>query len=723
VSLKGLDLSRLRAWLPANLQLGGTANLWVKAAGTAETPVVQAAVRVDSPAAYGVDFDVLSAGEPVREGRPLAPGETLGPSDEIVEGITWNGSKLALGKGPRALTLSRDGQKLVFEGDIELPSPGGHRQSIRDARLNISATLAETDLSHFPRLLAQAAPSIAAAGLPELGGRGAGVVTVTGTVRRPTIAANVRLSDASCTLPGGALQLAHINGALQLRRDVPEERAAPAYSLVMGSPGTDTPIALDLRTFKGETQPSAAKAATETPGTPPERPAAEATEAQTRDVIHVSAIGAAEIVTTDLQRFGENRFDNIRVTAQGGTPALKNLLGAANLQADLRLNTDKRGAHRLNVAKLIAEFGGGKVEAGGTIGLSRFKPQELQYNDFDIWLSTEKKPRIKLGRFVDATVGATLMCSTPAEGEPASLNGEVVLTDTRFSIPPIGKPGKKKFALYSMPMTFPGFELNLVLRTGKDVAFEWGNVAHLPFKPGVEAVKVVGTPQKPYVVANVQAESGTVVLPGSVMRLQSAEVTLNVSPEPGSAPRENGSLPLQFQGHVSGQARTTIRGYTITMEFDFPIMRPPAPGAPAPVVVRSDPPLPEDQIYAMLGHMDTFRALAKGENVSAAFQKEAMAALASGVHAALLMPVEEKLIEALGLTELSINYSFDQSMSLRIGKYVIKDLLVTYQRNLDETNPQFDFRMSYVVKSNFAVSVSTNERENNAFSIEWKSRF
>jgi len=28
-----------------------------------------------------------------------------------------------------------------------------------------------------------------------------------------------------------------------------------------------------------------------------------------------------------------------------------------------------------------------------------------------------------------------------------------------------------------------------------------------------------------------------------------------------------------------------------------------------------------------------------------------------------------------------------------------------------------------VVKSNFAVSVSTNERENNAFSIEWKKRF
>jgi len=724
VSLKGLDLSRLRAWLPANLQLGGTANIWVKAAGTAEAPVVQTAIRVDSPSVYGVDFGNLTAGEPMRGGHPLAPEETFKPDDEIAGGITWADSKLTLGNGPRALTLSRDGQKLVFEGYIELPSRSNHEQSIRDARLNLSATLAETDLSHFPRLIAQLAPAVAARGVPELGGHGAGVVTVTGTIRRPAIAANVRLSDASCILPGGTVQLMRINGALQLRRDAPEARGAPTYSLVMGSPGTDTPITLDLQAFRAETQPPASKATVETPKAPPEKPLAEATQAKLGDVIHVSAIGAAKIVTTDLEHFGENRFDNIRVTARGGTPAIKNLFGAVNLQTELQLNTDKQGAHKLKVAKLIAEFGGGKVEAGGTIGLSRFKPQELQYNDFDIWVATEKKPRIKVGRFVDATVGATLMCNTPAKGQPASLDGEVVLTDTRLSIPPIGRPKKKKeFKLYSLPITVPAFELNLVLRTGKDVAFQWGNVAHLPFTPGVEAVKVVGTPQKPYVVANVQAKGGTVVLPGSVMRLQSAEVTANISPEPGATPKDNGSLPLQFQGHVSGQARTNISGYTITMQFDFPIMRPPAPGAPAPVVVSSDPPLPEGQIYAMLGHMDTFKALAKGENVSAAFQKEAMAALASGVHAALLMSVEEKLIEALGLTELSINYSFDQSMSLRIGKYVIKDLLVTYQRNLDETNPQFDFKMAYVVKSNFAVSVSTNERENNAFSIEWKKRF
>jgi len=140
---------------------------------------------------------------------------------------------------------------------------------------------------------------------------------------------------------------------------------------------------------------------------------------------------------------------------------------------------------------------------------------------------------------------------------------------------------------------------------------------------------------------------------------------------------------------------------------------------------QSVPPLAEEQIYALLG-AEELAGLASGgetESLGDVMGRQFVVALGAAFRHYIFQPLTEDIKQLLGLSMLEVSFAFDQPVQVKIGKYVVKDLLVTYETQTLAANDQWDLQVSYEITDQYRVSYQTDETSNNRMFVEYVRTF
>jgi len=183
-------------------------------------------------------------------------------------------------------------------------------------------------------------------------------------------------------------------------------------------------------------------------------------------------------------------------------------------------------------------------------------------------------------------------------------------------------------------------------------------------------------------------------------------------------------VALELTGNVRGSAQTVLRSASlygqdigaVTINIYLSGMLPDR----WDLQVSSTPPLEESQIYALLGTTPLGGLLAEGgpTDIEQMVSEQFLAALAAGFKMAVFEPIEQQLRRALGLSELSVNFTFNQPVEIRVGKYVMDNLLVSYRTAFGGDEAEYDMTVAYEVGHDLRVSYTTDERSRNRVQLE-----
>jgi len=107
----------------------------------------------------------------------------------------------------------------------------------------------------------------------------------------------------------------------------------------------------------------------------------------------------------------------------------------------------------------------------------------------------------------------------------------------------------------------------------------------------------------------------------------------------------------------------------------------------------------------------------------AAAQEMLAQLVAKNVLEGVLQPLEQELTEALGLEEFEVIVGLDEAVEVRVGKYLLENLLVSYHRTAGGPEDEFDLRLSYNVKERYQVTYQTDERARQQVNLEYRWQF
>ncbi|MBU0609381.1 MAG: translocation/assembly module TamB, partial [Armatimonadetes bacterium] len=228
--------------------------------------------------------------------------------------------------------------------------------------------------------------------------------------------------------------------------------------------------------------------------------------------------------------------------------------------------------------------------------------------------------------------------------------------------------------------------------------------------------------QQPRLVGNVAAGRGTTMLPTSTLRLKSLFVDYVVEPLPGD---RSDPQTLRLRGSLDGSAETTIsRPGSSPVHINVRISG--ALPDHVTVTTTSEPPLTETQVYALLGGVPFayLPGVGGGEaGLGQVLSEQFLAALGQVFVLRVFEPIEEQLQRTLGL-ELGITFAFNQPITLQVGKYLLRNLLVTYERPLVESSgDRFDLRVSYELPHGLRITYHNDERGINQVEVGYSFTF
>ncbi|MCK4323274.1 MAG: translocation/assembly module TamB domain-containing protein, partial [Armatimonadetes bacterium] len=135
--------------------------------------------------------------------------------------------------------------------------------------------------------------------------------------------------------------------------------------------------------------------------------------------------------------------------------------------------------------------------------------------------------------------------------------------------------------------------------------------------------------------------------------------------------------------------------------------------------------LSEDQLYQIIGTEPLgLVAGGGGGSLTDMFSQQFTGLLAAGFRTAIFRPIEEQIKQALGLDQFTVMFGFDQPIDVRIGKYVMEDLLISYRHTVvSETEDEWDLGLSYELPRKFRVSFTTDEESDAQFRIGYSRSF
>jgi hypothetical protein len=231
---------------------------------------------------------------------------------------------------------------------------------------------------------------------------------------------------------------------------------------------------------------------------------------------------------------------------------------------------------------------------------------------------------------------------------------------------------------------------------------------------------------KPVARGHVEAGQGRATLPGGILSVRSLDVDLKL--DPGGKTSATGASELIYKAEVKGQAEKVISQVQVEGQILGPVhiylgIEGELPGV-LNVKARSEPSLAEEQIYAILGAEPLGLLPTGAASPSDAMSQQFVSLLAKGLQASVFEPLEAGLRSILGLSEFAVSFGVNQASELRVGKYLVKDLLVSYQRALGTGSLEdWSLSVSYEVSPGSVVSYDARSDGETRFMIGRRREF
>ena len=289
-----------------------------------------------------------------------------------------------------------------------------------------------------------------------------------------------------------------------------------------------------------------------------------------------------------------------------------------NLSIDLTFTQDQIQIHDISAA-----LGQGRAAVAGTVAITNLRPSRLQ-------LSVRASgATLDIPELYNGTLSADLQLMGPAGGP--TLSGRATLQDGIIS--PAGSSGaaggRGGFA------TLPGdLKLDVSLEAGKNTTFTVGAI-----RAQVEGtVHVGGTLAQPAMSGRVTSPEGEVAFLGSTFRLTGGEAVF--------------SEARGIEPNISARAQQVYGDTIVFLDVNGPATHP-------QLTLTANPPLPQEDIVTLVARN------------AGLLSPEAL--LGQGIGQYLFAPVKR----ALQLNEFTIAYSRESPVTLRIGRFIMRNLYLT----------------------------------------------
>jgi hypothetical protein len=702
-----VPVSVLEPWLPANLSLQGDVALTARARGPATDPEIRASIDVFNPTVAGLSFDLLQATR-----------------------IDVTGDAIVMDGG----LLKRGTHEMQVSGQLPFD---------RDAlRLNGKGPIAfEAKMIDWPL---QALVDVA----QDFAERGA--------------AASEESVWAQCKADGLLTASLNVSGILntpEVRGYLSVERGATFHMASWPEQSRVEDIWLDAVLGPSPTGVGSM---------------IEALNCHARlDRTAFDLKGRAELSQLAADRWLDNRIQEITIAATAEEQRLPGGTLARDIDARLKVFTDPTGWHVVKVEQATAGLGKGQATLTGAALIDTLQLDQLGHVPCDLRLRIDDG-RIAYGKVVkrarvNGVIAARKFASRTTRPLPAwfleklppdaptdpaapiqivSLpvdrdTGKGSLTVTRAII---GLPGKKepaaeeagqeqppeageRFVIHGLPLSLPAPRMDVSVAIGPNVTVNTP-IVEADVIPDARAIWISGTPQAPRIEAAAALRRGRLRLPRGNLNISGAEAEVTIQPATWLLETRSARRKLEITGRVSAHAEGTVR---TAVEED----RPPIPvhvklelagGLPPGqlrdmVEVSSSPPLGESRIYELLA----LSPVSPGAQVAAGGEtplQEMLAGLvAQNLLEGVLHPLEEELTEALGLEEFEVIVGLDQPVELRVGKYLLKNLLASYHRTAGGPEDEFDLQLSYSIKDRYQVTYQTDEESRQQVRFEYRWQF
>ncbi len=409
----------------------------------------------------------------------------------------------------------------------------------------------------------------------------------------------------------------------------------------------------------------------------------------------VEARGAAQV---DARIAGTMSRPNIN-----GRAHLENaLLGYDDLPASLSNVTGNVifNRSRLIFSNMQASAGGGSLTLSGSVDYG----QETGPVSYEIATHAEHvRIRYPTGmswltdgdvRFVGTTQGAQLTGRVVIER--LLLSNAVDLTTLMIAARQAPGAG----AAVTSPF-LRNFQLDLGVVTGPDARMEWPG-AHMETDA---SLRVRGTWDRPIVLGHVHLLSGEMNFRGNVFRLTRGDL--------------NFANPLRLDPVIDVEAVTNIQQYEVTIDFT-------GPASALRLSYRSDPPLPESDVLALLALGRTGEESELRTATGAQAQQFGASALLSE---AISAEVGGRLERLFGISRLQVEpfagglgTESNAAARVTIQQQLTPDLRVTYATNATSNQEQV-IQIEYAVRPDISIEALRDINGTFALDIVFKKRF
>jgi len=375
-----------------------------------------------------------------------------------------------------------------------------------------------------------------------------------------------------------------------------------------------------------------------------------------------------------------------RVDFQNGSLSLEDIPnGLSQLHGTLEFNQD-----RLEVKSLTAMSGGGLLSVGGYLAY-----QHGIYADLAV---TGKGVRIRYPQGVSSLADTTLRLQGAQNN--LFLSGDVLIT--RFSVSPDLDIAALASQANSVPAIAspdaPANHIRLDVRVESSPQLNFQN-AYAKLAGNVD-LRLRGTLASPSLLGSVSITEGSAILAGTRYDLQRGEITF--------------TNPVRIEPSIDLNATARVEDYDITLGLH---------GTPQKLAVtyRSDPPLPEADVVALL-------ALGRTENQQRIYTQQQEQSVANPTTDALLggalnATVSSRVQKLFGAGSVKVDPNYIGTLGNSTSRITVEEQLgrsitLTYATNVDTTGQQL---LQAEIAINRHVSLLVARDESGVFSMVVKA--
>jgi len=375
-----------------------------------------------------------------------------------------------------------------------------------------------------------------------------------------------------------------------------------------------------------------------------------------------------------------------RVDFQNGAIAWEDIPnGLSQLHGTLEFNQN-----RLEVRSLTAMTGGGQLSLGGYLS--------YQNGFFANLTATGKGVRIRYPQGVSSLADASFSLQGPRNNMLLSGNVQI----TRFAISPdfdFAALAQQAGGVQAVaPLDAPSNHIRLDVHFTSSPQLNFQN-AYAKLAGNVD-LRLRGTVASPSLLGRVSITEGSAILAGTRYELQRGELSF--------------TNPVRIQPSIDLNATARVEDYDISLGLHGTLDKP-------VVTYRSDPPLPEADVVALLalGRTESQQRIYTQQQMQAGANPATDALLGGALNATVSSRVQ-KLFGA-GSVKLDPNYlgALGNSTSrIIVEEQLGRNLTLTYATNVNTTNQQL---IQAEVAINHHVSVLIARDESGVFSMVLKT--